>query len=190
MVKSLVYYPEKFLRKVLPEVTAVDEKLKSDIIDLGKLLKESGNGAGLAANQIGSEMRMFALKSLKNRNITTYINPIITGVYGQKVYPKLMAEDGKEEDFLEGCMSFPDLFGTVKRFLKIEASWEEIKDGKLVSKKGDLEGFEAIVYQHELDHLDGILFIDHIKRDGGKLYKWGDKEKIKWSIDKVIELEK
>lgn len=186
----MVYYPEEFLRKVLPEVTAADEKLRSDVADLEKILKESDNGVGLAANQIGSEMRMFAMKGLGSKKISTYINPKIIGVYGQKVYPKLMIDDHKEEDFLEGCLSFPDLYGTVKRFLKIEAEWQELDGRGMVTKKGDLEGFEAIVYQHESDHLNGILFIDHIKRDGGKFYRWEGKEKIKWSIDKVVEEEK
>ena len=100
-------------------------------------------------------------------------------------------EDGGEEDFLEGCLSFPDFFGTVKRYLKIEAEWEVLQcrtDGsfELVKKTKIMNGFEAIVFQHEADHLDGVLFIDHIKRDGGKFYKWVGKEKIVWSIDKVI----
>ena len=53
-----------------------------------------------------------------------------------------------------------------------------------------LNGFEAIVFQHELDHLDGILFIDYIKRDGGKFYKFVGEKKVEWSIDKVVGEEK
>ena len=98
-----------------------------------------------------------------------------------------MVGDGeKEDDFLEGCLSFPDLFGTVKRYLKIEAHWQEMVKNKLVSRKKTMNGFEAIVFQHELDHLDGILFIDHIKRDGGKLFKFIGEKKVEWSIDKLF----
>jgi len=52
----------------------------------------------------------------------------------------------------------------------------EIKDQKLESKNKILEGFEAILWQHEYDHLLGILFVDHIKRDGGKFYLWKEGE--------------
>jgi peptide deformylase len=187
---KIVLYPEKILRQVLPKVTEVDKKLIGEMKDLEEILKGSENGAGLAANQIGSEKRMFGLKRIKDKKITVFINPRIIGVYGQKVYPKMMLDDDKEEDFLEGCLSFPDLYGTVKRFLKIEAEWEEVVGEKLETRNRKLEGFEAIVFQHEADHLDGILFVDHIKRDGGKFYKWEDKEKIEWSVDKVIERER
>ena len=186
---KIVLYPEKILRKVLPRVVAVDEKLTNDMKNLSERLEGSENGAGLAANQIGSEKRMFGLKNGPNKKIDIFINPRITGVYGQKVYSKIVIDKGGEEDFLEGCLSFPNFYGTVKRFLKIEAEWEEAVKGKLVTKNGKLGGFEAIVWQHEADHLDGILFVDHIKRDGGKFYKWVDKEKIEWNIDKVTEKE-
>ena len=68
-------------------------------------------------------------------------------------------------------MSFPNLFGTVKRWIKIRAAWKELEDGKLVAYEKDIAGFEAVVFQHEYDHLDGILFVDHIKNDGGKLFQ-------------------
>lgn len=186
---KIVLYPDKILRKALPVVVGVDSKLSREIKILEKILAESENGAGLAANQIGSEKRMFGVKGIKDKVIRVYINPRITGVYGQKVYPKIILENG-EEDFLEGCLSFPDLYGTVKRFLKIEVEWEEVENGELVTKRGPLEGFEAIVWQHESDHLDGVLFVDHIKEEGGKFYKWVGKEKIKWEINKVMEKEK
>jgi peptide deformylase len=170
-MRKIVLYPAKILREVLPRVTAVDEKLIRDTADLSGLLEKSDNGAGLAANQIGSRKRFFGLKNGQTKKADIFINPRIVQSYGlQKVYLAIKLENGEEEDFLEGCLSFPDYFGTVKRFLK-----------KIMN------GFEAIVFQHEADHLDGILFIDHIKRDGGKFYKWAGKEKILWSIDKVIE---
>ena len=118
------------------------------------------------------------------------INPKLVAVYGEKVYPKMVDNEGKESDFLEGCLSFPDLFGTVKRYLKIEAEWEEVKNSKLESRNKTMVGFEAILWQHEYDHLLGILFVDHIKEDGGKLYLWKGEEKKKISIDEVLKKEK
>lgn len=187
---KIVLYPDKILREVLPMVTEVEEKLIKDMEFLREILRGSENGAGLAANQIGSRKRMFGLKKTEDKKINIYINPRITGVYGQKVYPKIMLKNGEEENFLEGCLSFPDLYGTVKRYLKIEVAWEELVNKKLKTRNNMLEGFEAIVWQHESDHLDGILFVDHIKEEGGKLYKWEDKEKVVWNVNRVIEKEK
>lgn len=186
-MKKIVAYPAKILREVLPKVLTVDKKLLEDVTNLGEILEKSENGAGLSANQIGSKKRFFGLKSGENKRIIIYVNPRIAKSFGTKVYPAIKLDNGEEEDFLEGCLSFKDFFGQVKRYLKIEAEWEEIEGDKLVKKTKTMNGFEAIVFQHEADHLDGILFIDHIKRDGGKFYKWAAKEKIVWSIDKVIE---
>jgi len=185
-MKKIVLYPADVLRQTLSEIMAVDEKLIKAVSDLSEILEKSDNGAGLAANQINSKKRFFGLKNGQTKKIDIFINPRITASYGEKIYPVIKLEDGGEDDFLEGCLSFPDYFGTVKRYLKIEAEWQEIEGGKLIKKSKTMNGFEAIVFQHEADHLDGILFVDHIKRDGGKFYKWEDKEKIIWDVDKVI----
>jgi len=71
--------------------------------------------------------------------------------------------DGQREDFYEGCLSFPDLYGTVKRWLKIKVSCKTLNQkGKLEAKEEVLEDLWAIVFQHELDHLNGKLFVDHL----------------------------
>ncbi len=179
-MRSIVMYPNPVLLKKVPEVKSASEVL-DEVNDLKEVLENSENGAGLASTQLSIEKRFFGLKN--NKTVEVLINPVIVGVYGQKVYPVMVGEGEKDEDFLEGCLSFPNLYGTVKRYLKIEAVWQEIEGDKLISKKKTMNGFEAIVFQHELDHLDGILFIDHIKRDGGKFYKFEGKKKIKLNID-------
>lgn len=182
-MRSIVMYPNKILREKVPEVKNVAEVLR-DIADLKEVLEAAENGAGLASTQLGIMKRFFGLKVGKKFGI--YINPKIYGVYGERVYPIMVGDGEAEDDFLEGCLSFPDLFGTVKRYLKIEARWQEIEGNNLVNKKKTMNGFEAIVFQHELDHLDGILFVDHIKRDGGKLFKFVGKKKIPWNVNKLV----
>ena len=186
-MKKILLYPDKSLRAIAPVVTKVDLELLRDIEDLKALLDESDNGAGLAATQLGIIKRFFGLKDSETRETKIFINPRIVGTWGEKTFPKLIDEDKKEEDFLEGCLSFPDFYGTVKRYLKISVEWQEVEGDKLVNKKAILQGFEAIVFQHESDHLDGVLFVDHIKRDGGKFYKWAKKKKLDWDVNKVIE---
>jgi peptide deformylase len=155
-MKKIVLYPEKILREILPEIKLVDKKLIQDVDDLRQLLEISDNGAGLAATQIGSKKRFFGLKNGQTKKVDIFINPKILVTYDDKVYPMIKLEDGGEEDFLEGCLSFPDFFGTVKRYLKVDVEWEEIENNKLIKKSKTMNGFEAIVFQHEADHLDGI----------------------------------
>lgn len=171
-MRKIVIYPAKILRQKTEEVKNVDKETLREIDDLKKILKNEENGAGLAAPQIGVSKRFFGGKMLNNKDISVFINPKIDKSYGEKVFPKIVGENKKEEDFLEGCLSFPKYFGTVKRFLEIDVSWDEIDLKKrLTRKKRKLIGFEAILWQHESDHLDGIVFVDHVKKDKGKFFK-------------------
>jgi peptide deformylase len=172
-MRKIVIYPAEILRQKTEEIKNVDKELLSEIKELKKLLKDGDNAAGLAAPQIGVNKRFFGSKELGKENVLVFINPKIEKTFGEKIYPKIIDENKKEEDFLEGCLSFPGFFGTVKRFLEIEVLWQEIDSAKqsLVRKNKKMIGFEAIVWQHEFDHLDGIVFIDHIKEEGGKFYK-------------------
>ena len=172
-MRKIVIYPAEILRQKTKDVENIDKRLLEEINDLKKILKNGENAAGLAAPQIGVSKRFFGSKELSNGEPSIFINPKVEKSYGGKVYPKIVGENKKEEDFLEGCLSFPKYFGTVKRFLEIDVSWDEIDSAKqnLKRKYKSLSGFEAIVWQHESDHLDGIVFIDHVKKDGGKLFK-------------------
>jgi peptide deformylase len=182
-MRKIVLYPAEILKQKTEEVKNVDKKLLSEIEDLKKILQNGDNAAGLAAPQIGVNKRFFSSKEFGKGNVLVFVNPKIEKVYGEKLYPKIVDEDKKEDDFLEGCLSFPMFFGTVKRFLKIDVSWQEIEKGKLVTKNKSLDGFEAIVWQHELDHLEGIVFIDHIKEEGGKFFKDIGGRMEKWNME-------
>jgi len=183
-MSKILIYPNEILRKKAAEVTKVDKNLLKQIEGLKNILSKGENAAGLAAPQLGVSKNFFGVKT--KDGVIVFINPKMKKVWGEKVYPKLVGEDKKEEDFLEGCLSFPDFFGTVKRFLKIEVEWVELIDKKFVSKTKELMGFEAIVWQHEFDHLLGILFVDYVKNEGGKFYKNVGKEMVKWDINKII----
>ena len=184
-------YPDKILRQVSKEVKQLDDVLFRELEILAKELAVGENAAGLAAIQLGMAKRFFGIKK-SDKKIEIYINPKIIKTFGEKVYPVMVKEgtvfaDGlpTEEDFLEGCLSVPDYFGTVKRYLKIEIEWKELRGVKLISKRQKLSGFEAIVWQHEYDHLNGVLFIDYIKKEGGKFYKWNGKEMVKANIENI-----
>ena len=185
-MKKVVVYPDKILRVKTKIIEDFDGRLKSDVKDLAMALEKS-YGVGLAGPQLGMDRRFFGLKDEKTKTVKVYINPKIEQVIGQKIYPIMVDEKGNQDEFLEGCLSFPDYWGTVKRYFKISASWQELNKGKLENKKEILEGLESIEFQHELDHLDGVLFIDHIKADGGKFYRWMGEKMVKWNLDEVIK---
>lgn len=188
MQSEIIMFPNQILRTKTKRIEKVDEELLREVEKLKKILTDSENGAGLAAPQIGISKSFLGIKD--KDEVKILINPRMEASFGEKVYPKIINEDGSEDYFLEGCLSFPDLYGTVKRFLKINVSWEEIVGKKLETRNETLEGFRSIVWQHEGDHLEGILFVDHIKEEGGKFYVWRDKEKIEKDVNEVLEREK
>ena len=182
-MRKIVLYPNKILRVVTPEIIKVTLGLKKEINDLILILKKGDNAAGLAAPQIGFNKRFFGTKEIGDGSVRVFINPKIEKTFGEMVFPVIL-ENEVEDDFWEGCLSFPDYFGTVKRYLKIKVSWQEIKNDILIEKEETFGGFEAIVFQHELDHLNGIVFTDHIKEDKGKFCKMIGKEMVKVDLSK------
>ena len=178
-------YPNKILRIKIKPIVKVSDEIQAKANELAKTLAECSNGVGLAAPQIGITERMFAIK--RGGKVEVLMNPEVAKTWGEKEFPVIAdprpaaakAMAGKEEEFLEGCLSFPNLFGTVKRYLKIEARW---MDGGRI-----LEGFEAIVFQHELDHLNGILVIDRIKESKGRIYRMQGENKVELELQSFVE---
>lgn len=154
---KIIKYPNPTLRKKcekVEEITPEIKKLGLDMIDI--MLKNKG--VGLAAPQVGELKRVIAVFTKKGPRI--FINP------------KILKKSKKTEKMEEGCLCFPDLFFNIKRpkGVEFEALDEE---GKKVTIKD--EGFLARILQHEVDHLEGILFIDKI----GFLRKLKLKKKLK-----------
>ena len=182
---KIIIYPNEVLRQKVSDVTEIDKDTATEIKELKKLLTEGENAAGLAAPQIGVSKNFFGMKL--DGEVKVYFNPKLIRTWGERIFPKIISDNGKDEDFLEGCLSFPDYFGTVKRWLKIEVEWQELIGQKFVTKRKELEGFSAIVWQHESDHLLGKLFVDYIKKEGGKFYKWNGKEMVKAKIEEIFK---
>lgn len=160
-IKKLVYYPqdEDKLRQISKPVARVnDKKLKKLIQDLKDTL-ESQPGAAIAAPQIGVHKRVTVIKLGQNdgeeeQPMLTLINPVIT-------------ETGDPETGFDGCLSIPNIFtwNTPRpSWLRCTALGE---DGEAIDLR--VEGMDARVIHHEIDHLDGILFLDHLT-DPEELY--------------------
>lgn len=123
-----------------------DPKLRKLISDMKETLDSTDSGLGLAAPQIGENIRLFVLSPSLCEN-TVFINPTIS-------------KSLRQVRLQEGCLSLPKIFGYLKRSktVKITALDENGKKFKLKA-----EGLLAQAFQHEIDHLDGILFIDKTK---------------------------
>ena len=148
-VKRVLQYGEKSLREPSKEVHKVSKKIQELVQDLLETMYAK-NGVGLAAPQIGVNLRVFVIDVSKNDEP---LNPMVF------INPKIIKKTGATVA-QEGCISFPEAYTDVKRYANVmDKALDkhgrpfvlEAKDGELLSR----------AIQHENDHLDGILFIDH-----------------------------
>ncbi|WHY79288.1 peptide deformylase [Neobacillus sp. WH10] len=146
-IRKIVIHPADILEQTCTEVVKFDRKLAKILDDMYDTMIEY-DGVGLAAPQIGLNERIAIVDIDDEHGTIEIINPRILKTSGEQTGP-------------EGCLSFPGLFGEVTRpdFVKIEA----------LDRKGrkyalEAEGFLARAIQHEIDHLDGILFTTKVTR--------------------------
>ncbi|AOV08311.1 peptide deformylase [Sporosarcina ureilytica] len=140
-VREIVKYPSPILEKKCKEVVEFDEKLVKLLDDMYDTMIEA-DGVGIAAPQIGENVQVAIVDMGDGQEVIELINPVVT------------ATGGSEID-VEGCLSFPDLFGEVERpyYVKVEA---QERDGSIYEIEA--EDFTARAILHEIDHLNGILF--------------------------------
>ncbi|MGB9743550.1 MAG: peptide deformylase [Minisyncoccales bacterium] len=141
---KIIKYPDPLLRKKSAEVKEVTVEIK-DLSQQMKRIMVQNQGVGLAAPQVGILKRIIVAQTSKG--LQAMINPIIL-----KCSQKMEVRE-------EGCLSFPKLFLKIKRPCEIELEFLNLKGEK---KKTKAQGWEARIFQHEIDHLNGILFIDRV----------------------------
>lgn len=151
MVRDIVVYPSEVLKRVAEEVKDIDGSVNSLVEDMIETMYEK-KGIGLAAPQINTSKRVIVFDvdwtEKKERNPFVLINPVIVEKEG-------------EVNSRERCLSLPGISDTVKRAEKVVVKGFD-RNGKEVEIEAD--GMLAIVLQHEIDHLNGIVFIDHLSR--------------------------
>ena len=146
-IRNIVCDGDPILLKQTRKVEKFDAKLHELLQDMADTLKEQ-NGAGLAAPQIGLMRQVCIVLADEEEGIIELINPEITHSEG-------------EQDGIEGCLSFPNEFGLVKRPMIVTVRAQD-RDGNWFEKTG--EGFTARAFCHEIDHLQGILFKTKVSR--------------------------
>ncbi len=144
---KLFTFPHKILKEKTEEVKEINKEIKELVQEMRRIMKEN-NGVGLAANQIGKNLSLFiAEPEEKNKKSKLYVF----------INPKIIKLKGKEEIMEEGCLSVPGIWGYVKRYPEVVVEYLNLWGKK---KKLKAKGLLAQIIQHEIDHLNGILFID------------------------------
>ncbi|MFH1827377.1 MAG: peptide deformylase [bacterium] len=145
--------PNKILTTKAKSVAKIDNSVKKLVKDMAICLQtqEDPQGIGLAAPQIGKNLCLFIIKPLPKSEEKIFINPKIIKYFDKKTPKKA----GKEKRKLEGCLSIPRIWAPIKRRFGIEIEYMNLEGKKLVQK---FQGYEAIIIQHEIDHLNGIMF--------------------------------
>ena len=146
MIRDVLVYPHPALKQVATEVRDAAEiaRVTADLVDT---MDAFGHCVGLAATQLGEMLRIVVVDVSGHRKAASSNGRLVL------VNPRIVAAEGAEVG-REGCLSIPDLTANVRRATHIEV---EAGDRRIVS-----EGFEARCLQHEIDHLDGLLFLDRV----------------------------
>jgi peptide deformylase len=165
-LREVVQFPDPRLKKVSDPITEVTDELRELARDMIEVMYDEP-GIGLAAPQVGASVRMFVIDTEwsddeKDKNPTVVLNPEISEREGRITWD-------------EGCLSVPDYNATVERDAVITLRGHDL-DGNPIEERA--EGLRAVCIQHEVDHLDGILFIDRISRLKRSLYVKKRKKQI------------
>ena len=168
-VKKIITYPHPILRKKTAAVTDFDDNLRQLIDDMTETMY-AAPGVGLAANQIGVSLQVVVIDisaDPEERKQRVLINP------------EILEGEGSQVDE-EGCLSVIDFCADVKRFRKIKVRAQDIEGN---GDEFEAEDRLARIIQHEVDHLNGVLFIDRISSLKRTLYKRRLKKELKRQQD-------
>jgi peptide deformylase len=145
-ILNIIEYPDKRLRIIASPVESVDSTVAQLIDDMFETMYEAP-GIGLAATQVNQHKQLLVLDISEDKSQPmVFINPVITAHDGSQVYQ-------------EGCLSLPNIYADVKRFNKITVSALDRNGQNFVT---EADGLLAICIQHEMDHLIGKVFVDHL----------------------------
>ena len=151
--QTILCYPDPLLKKVCHEVVGVDRDILALVEDLLDTMRVGPGSVGVAAPQIGVSLRVCVVDVSTSRNGKDNNHGLLV-----MINPEVVARSGAAT-MREGCMSVPDYTGDVERATEITVRFHEPGGAK---REISASGFEAVAIQHEIDHLDGVLFLDRI----------------------------
>lgn len=170
MIKSFIALPDEKIRQKSDEVILIDKNITNLITDLvdTALAQENPTALGLAAPQIGVFKRVFVAR-IRNK-------------YKPFINARILKSSQKQGAYLEGCFSVPTIYGHVTRSLEVTVESQD-KGGKKTIRT--YKGLAARIIQHEIDHLEGKLFIDLTYEQNGKIFRI---EKDKKGKEQLVEI--
>lgn len=171
MVLPIVKIPNKVLNTKTKPVKKFDGKIQKLIEDMEETLisQTDPEGVGLAATQVGLSISLFIMKPSKTAPSRAFVNPQIKEVVseGEEKAGK------KDKSSLEGCLSIDRIWSPIRRPQKVLLAYQD-QEGN--NKEEWFEGFDAVIVQHEVDHLEGILFTQRALEQNKKIFKEIDGE--------------
>jgi len=173
---KIVTVPNNILSSPTKRVELIDSQIKKIVNEMEKVLmaQDDPPGVGLAANQVGLELSIFIIKPTEKAKTKVFINPKILRTTNYELQPKQKGR--KKKIKLEGCLSIPRIWGPVKRSESVFINYQD-STGKKYLKW--FSGFEAVIIQHEIDHLNGIVFTQRSIEQKRQLYREEEDELVK-----------
>ncbi len=170
---EVIKAPDVRLRVKTKPVKKINPALLQILKNMVKLTKtfRDPEGVGLASTQVGLQESFFVAK--KGEKFISVINP------------KIISTGKRTKQYFEGCLSVPNMWGEVRRATSIKVSYLD-NQGKTVTVP--LKGVLAWIFQHEIDHLNGILFSDQVLKQKGKFYKFTGKDETGADIFKEVTI--
>jgi peptide deformylase len=175
-IRRIYETPDPVLRQISEPVETFDDGLKNLVSDMFETMY-AAPGIGLAAVQVGVPVRLLVidLQEPEEEGGEPVRDPRVF------INPEILWHSDEEVPYTEGCLSVPEQYAEVMRPDRIRARWQDV-EGK--SYEEEIDGLLAVCLQHEMDHLNGVLFIDHLsrlKRDMvlKKLAKWRKEQGLK-----------
>jgi len=155
-ILPIIETPDPILRQISTPVEKVNDELRALIDDMFETMY-AAPGIGLAAIQVGVPKRLLVidLQEPKEEGGEPERDPLVF------INPEILEASDTLQVYSEGCLSVPEMYAEVERPDRIRARWLD-RDGK--PHEEELDGLLGICLQHEMDHLEGILFIDHLSR--------------------------
>jgi peptide deformylase len=150
---KILKFPDPRLRIKAKELKFIDKEINLILGEMKELMYEA-DGIGLAATQVGIHLRIFTFDISEEKN-----SPQVA------INPKIISKSQEKIEFEEGCLSIPGLRLPIKRAKKIVVKWLDEKGNEY---QKEIENLESVLFQHEIDHLDGKLIIDKLPQEERK----------------------
>ena len=166
-LRRVLQFPDKQLRQVSKPIEDVTDEIQTLTRDMLEVMYGEP-GIGLAAPQLGEPVRLFMVDTEWTEEDAAR-NPLVL------VNPQIVAREGAIT-WTEGCLSVPDMEAEVERAQRVRLCAHDL-DGQEIDIRA--EGLQAVCFQHEVDHLDGVLFIDHISRLKRNRYEMRRKKQLR-----------